>query len=327
MKVFLGWSGERSQAMAVALRDWLPLVLHYAEPWVSETDIAAGERWADAIATELDACNFGIVCVTPENLNSPWILFEAGSLSKSLENSRVIPLLLDLELSGIAGPLAQFQAKKIDKAGVEEAVQSINKSAAEPVPEARAKQLFDALWSDLENKVLAIPAPSEAAKPARTQHQILEDLVTSVRSLEAKVRDTPEYSPRPSKARRLDRMHPMMLRDMAMMSGAEPGDPMVLLMFAGLLRDDLPWLYELAVDAHQAYRSGDMRAYELAVERFVRASRMLVETPFLEELGINSRAIHYMLREIPDILMLPDATPEPPRRPRPRPRKEVSPEE
>jgi hypothetical protein len=29
------------------------LVLHYVEPWLSEKDIAAGERWTDAIAKEL----------------------------------------------------------------------------------------------------------------------------------------------------------------------------------------------------------------------------------------------------------------------------------
>lgn len=32
MKIFLGWSGERSKALAEAMREWLPLVLHYVEP-------------------------------------------------------------------------------------------------------------------------------------------------------------------------------------------------------------------------------------------------------------------------------------------------------
>ncbi len=126
MKVFIGWSGTRSQALALALRDWLPLVLHYVDSWLSETDIAAGERWAEAVAKELEASNFGIICITGENLTSPWILFEAGSLAKSLQSSRVIPLLLDLEFSEISGPLAQFQAKKVDEEGLSEVIHSIN---------------------------------------------------------------------------------------------------------------------------------------------------------------------------------------------------------
>jgi hypothetical protein len=84
MKVFISWSGERSQALAQALRDWLPLVLHYVEPWLSQSDIEPGERWASEVSKELEVSNFGIICVTKENTESPWILFEAGALAKSL---------------------------------------------------------------------------------------------------------------------------------------------------------------------------------------------------------------------------------------------------
>jgi hypothetical protein len=118
MKVFISWSGQRSQALAQALRGWLPLVLHYVEPWVSESDIAAGDRWAQSIAEELEASNFGILCITPENLNSQWVLFEAGALAKSMQDAKVIPLLFGLEFSDISGPLAQFQAKKFEKGGL-----------------------------------------------------------------------------------------------------------------------------------------------------------------------------------------------------------------
>jgi hypothetical protein len=64
------------------MRDWLPLVLHYIEPWLSEADIGAGERWAHPVAQQLSDTNSGLVCVTSENVNSPWLLFEAGALAK-----------------------------------------------------------------------------------------------------------------------------------------------------------------------------------------------------------------------------------------------------
>ena len=44
MKLFISWSGKRSHMLASTLRDWLPLVLHYIQPWVSEGDIDAGGR-------------------------------------------------------------------------------------------------------------------------------------------------------------------------------------------------------------------------------------------------------------------------------------------
>lgn len=43
------------------------------------------------MAKELKSPNFGIIWVTPENLNSAWILFEAGALAKSLQGAKVIP--------------------------------------------------------------------------------------------------------------------------------------------------------------------------------------------------------------------------------------------
>jgi hypothetical protein len=54
MKVFISWSGERSQQIGNALREWIQLVLHYVEPWLSHADIDAGQRWADQVAKELE---------------------------------------------------------------------------------------------------------------------------------------------------------------------------------------------------------------------------------------------------------------------------------
>jgi len=324
MKVFIGWSGQRSQAMALALRDWLPLVLHYVEPWLSETDIAAGERWADAIAKELEASNFGIICVTRENLTSPWILFEAGSLSKSLSSSRVIPLLLDLEFSEISGPLAQFQAKKVDEEGVGEAIQSINRAAQQPVQDSRAKQLFDALWPDLHKKLEGIPAPKEASKPIRSQHQIIEELVATVRSLEGKVREVAEIAStqRGPRFRRFGRMmHPMMMADMM---GTKPGDPILFLIFASFCREEIPWLYELAMEAYRAAKSGTPAEAKETRERFRRASRFLMEGPLLEELGADPRMLHMLFRELDHLLPV-----EPPdeEEGQPRPRRKKEPKE
>ena len=108
----------------------MPLVLHYIQPWLSQSDIKAGERWNVEIAKELENCNFGIICITKENLNAPWILFESGALAKSMQDGRVIPLLLDLELKDLSGPLAQFQAKKCDQVGIKELMIDLNKKAS-----------------------------------------------------------------------------------------------------------------------------------------------------------------------------------------------------
>lgn len=103
MKVFISWSGSQSHHVAIALRDWLPSVLQIVEPYVSSEDIDKGARWSTDISKELEDSNFGIICVTPENIDAPWVNFEAGALSKSLDRSRVAPFLFAVDRTAIQG--------------------------------------------------------------------------------------------------------------------------------------------------------------------------------------------------------------------------------
>jgi TIR domain len=137
MKVFISWSGGLSQRVAVALGNWLLDVLQGVEPWVSAEDIGPGARWLSDIASQLDDTHFGILCLTQDNVGAPWINFEAGALAKSVQRSRVVPLLIDLNESDIPqGPLAQFQAIIPTEDGIHRLLQSINEAgigiSAEP---------------------------------------------------------------------------------------------------------------------------------------------------------------------------------------------------
>jgi hypothetical protein len=302
MKVFISWSGDRSQALAQALREWLPMVLHYVEPWLSQSDIEAGERWANEVAKELEASKFGIICITRENITSSWILFEAGALAKFMQEGRVIPLLLDVEFKDITGPLAQFQAKKVDKSGIGDVVNSINQISETKVPEIRLSPLFDTLWPTLDKKVGEIPKTQTPARQNRPQHEVLEELVTSIRGLDLRFRDIVEEGP--PRRRRRHRFHPMMVIDL-MGSELRLGhrDPSMILLFVSLLRDEFPWLYELGVDAYRTSNESNSIKAKQARYRFLAALRMLRRGPFLEELGdkdlhMVARDMEHMVEEI-----------------------------
>lgn len=183
MKIFISWSGSRSHQIGKALYDWIPYLLPYTTPFISESDISAGDRWAINIANELEASNFGLICITPENIDSPWVMFEAGALSKSIMDARVIPILFEIDFSGITGPLSQFQAKKLDKQGITEVIRSINNRSDHGILEGRISTLVDSLWPQLDSSLSKINTQPFIEKKKRPPHEILEEVIAEIRTL------------------------------------------------------------------------------------------------------------------------------------------------
>src|SRR5713101_2950635 len=163
MKVFIGWSGERSKTVALGLRKWIPNVIQAVVPWMSETDIDAGAKWLNELFTQLADTDYGIVVVTPENAREPWIHFEAGALAKSVKNdAHVCPYLIDIsEMTQLTGPLTEFQAKKSNKKDTLSLMQGINRAMPEGSrrPEPALIETFERWWSDLERVISNLPAP------------------------------------------------------------------------------------------------------------------------------------------------------------------------
>ena len=61
MRVFIRWSGDDSNQVALVLRDWLPTVLQHVETFVSSEDIDKGAVWLNSLNTELNDAGFGII--------------------------------------------------------------------------------------------------------------------------------------------------------------------------------------------------------------------------------------------------------------------------
>ncbi|HZO31353.1 MAG TPA: TIR domain-containing protein [Chloroflexota bacterium] len=169
MKIFISWSGETSRSIAQALRDWLPRIIQSVDPWTSDQDIQSGARWGAEIARRLTETNFGIVCVTPDNHDRPWLMFEAGALSKAVDEARVCPYLFGLSSSQLQGPLVQFQAKAADKDGTRRLVLDINRAIERPINENLLLESFDLWWPRLEALLQQIPVPASAERPAPDQ--------------------------------------------------------------------------------------------------------------------------------------------------------------
>jgi hypothetical protein len=188
MKVFISWSREPSRTVASALRDWIPDVIQAIEPWMSDTDLEAGAKWSDRIQRELNETKFGIVCVTPENMQSGWLLFEAGALAKTIADAYVCPYLIGLEFASLRGPLVQFQAKRAIKEETRDLIHSLNQALGpESVDSARLDRSFDLSWPRLE-AVLLLPEQKAAKSVRRATDDMIEEVLLLVRDLDSQSR-------------------------------------------------------------------------------------------------------------------------------------------
>lgn len=185
MKVFLSWSGQRSRDIAEALRDWLPDVLQTVEPWLSSADIAPGSSWAEDISSILGSVDVGILCLTKENLQSQWLLYEAGALSKRASDSLVCPYALDVSPSELRGPLAQFQGVAANKKGTYNLVRALNRVGREhQLPENRLDKSFELNWPLLEERLQEIRSSSVTEQSSeRSIEDKVDEILSIIRSI------------------------------------------------------------------------------------------------------------------------------------------------
>lgn len=181
MKVFISWSGEESHAFAGIIHDWLPTVLHFVDPWMSSKDIAKGKRWDPEIGDILRKASYCIVCVTPSVAREPWVNFEAGAVSKIVEQSYVSPLLLGVSIEDLGGlPLSMFQCTQFNKDEVAELLRSINSEAKSPISARRLKTSLDYSWARLREKVedialSGIDTPEDSDDEQEAENEWLDD--------------------------------------------------------------------------------------------------------------------------------------------------------
>ncbi len=177
MKVFISWSGNLSRALAVELRDWLPMVVHHVEAWISRRDIDPGQRWALVLGRELAESDFAVICLTPDNKQSPWVLFEAGAVARSLE-ARVVPLLFGITASDLDGPLAQFQSVQADYAGIEKLVSALYESSRSGLEAHQRELVFARLWPLFEERLAALTEQARGATDVKSPTDLVADLAT-----------------------------------------------------------------------------------------------------------------------------------------------------
>jgi hypothetical protein len=196
MKVFLSWSGTKSRAVAEALYAWLPQVIQAVDPFLSG-EIDKGARWSNEVDGALEGTRFGILCLTNENLTSPWILYEAGALSKT-KDAFIWTLLVGLNPADVEPPLSRFQHTIAEKSDLRRLLHTINRQVAQVGERSLKEQaldgIFEVFWPQLEQRISSAAQLGE--KPSgspRSDRQLLEEILEILRQQERAAPTTLTY--------------------------------------------------------------------------------------------------------------------------------------
>lgn len=190
MDIFISWSGDRSHQVAKLLDHWIKLVLQASRPWISSSNIERGARWNEVIGEQLNKSSIGVLCLTQDNKEKPWILFEAGALAKALDNARVCPLLIDLEPLDVQPPLSQFNMVKPDKDGIRALVVTLNSKLVIPLDGQVLNDVFETYWPKFEEDFGRILASTP--KPIQRKRENVDvqaEMLTLLRGMDRRMAD------------------------------------------------------------------------------------------------------------------------------------------
>jgi hypothetical protein len=183
MKVFLSWSGSTSRAVASALYDWLPMVLQAVQPWMSEESVPKGQQWSLLLQQELRETAACIICLTPENLEAPWLHFEAGQAARALDSAYICPYLVGVSKADLTGPLSLFQATAADQLETLRLVETINSTLGTNVLKTDLlRRTYEFMWPVLNARLGAIRETVVERK--RPSSQVLEEILDTIRRME-----------------------------------------------------------------------------------------------------------------------------------------------
>jgi hypothetical protein len=142
------------------MAEHLPEIIEGLETFVSD-QIEKGSLWFHEVRTQLQEANAGLLCLTPENVGSPWLHYEAGALAASLEDAparRIYTYLLGLDPRDLTGPLAAYQSTVADESDTKMLVDSLARTLGAIDVGRTSSDRYGDWWQRVSAAIEAIPA-------------------------------------------------------------------------------------------------------------------------------------------------------------------------
>ncbi len=133
LTIFISWSKSPAKEIATNIKSLLEEI--FPDPNIEiflssavNNGIVAGERFRNKLDNKLMESNFGILVLTGNNFERPWMMFESGALSKNTDNSRIVPIIFNRSREELESPIKNFQCIKYSEEGFLDLIYTIKLS-------------------------------------------------------------------------------------------------------------------------------------------------------------------------------------------------------
>ncbi len=260
-----------------------------------------GDEWYKRLMEKLQATSDVVCLFTERSLDRPWILFEAG-VAKGKLGTPVTGVALGVPLTRVsAGPFYQFHNMDDSEVDLTKLVHQLARRVPGLELDSDVVKVQVDAFKQTEAAILKKLSSGKKKTPEESDETPVAKLAEEMKALPSRVAERLAEIGDPIRRRRMRRFHPMMFEELMHVSGY-PGDPVGILMAASLVREDAPWLYELAMEVYRAVKSGEPETIELEMRRLRNFSEFTMHGPFMEEFGFLGKESHMFLMEFPRML-------------------------
>lgn len=262
-----------------------------------------GDEWYKRLMTKLQRTSDVVCLFTERSLDRPWILFEAG-VAKGKLDTPVIGIAVGVPLSRVTtGPFYQFQNMDDSEGDLTKLVHQLARRVPNLELDDDVVKLQAQAFKTAEDSILKSFTTATGKKVAAgdADDSPIAKLVEEMKALPSRVAERMAEAGEPFRRRRVRKLHPMMFEELMHIS-PEGEDPISILMAASLVRDDLPWLYELAMEVYRAVKSGSAERIEREVRRLRNFSEFRMHGPLMEDLVGGGKESYMFAMEFPRML-------------------------
>jgi hypothetical protein len=122
-----------------------------------------------------------IICLTPENLGSPWLLFEAGAVAKNDESRVWTYLFGGLTPTDVKDPLSEFQHTLATKDDTKKLLIAVNGRLSDGrLSHERLMKAFETWWPQLEANLDKIPKQSPKPEGPKDPVKRILEMTTEI---------------------------------------------------------------------------------------------------------------------------------------------------